>query len=295
MLTLLYKCSRSYRINITFNNIIMLYLKSYCYSKHELPFIIANLHEGYNHIDKLILYEYNFTHTGLPKEYEIEKVLHLIPEKLKTKLLYKKIDLTNYMVYAVNDENKCHQINENIQRSWLFNDKDIVLYDEDIIIDIDIDEIIYNDCYNDLLLELNKANTPISIKLNQFFFKNTYLWSDLIFDAPAIYKYNMVKNINNNVNDIQCKYQRYCPKKTSKIYGCHMSWVMPIDDMLKKIYSGAHTKYHHLGKREILEKAIEEKKYIFDLKRPFNIVELDVVDSRIPTTLQTKHLFNYLT
>ena len=55
-----------------------------------------------------------------------------------------------------------------------------------------------------------------------------------------------------------------------------MSWVMPIDDMLKKIYSGAHTKYHHLGKREILEKAIEDKKYIFDLKRPFKIIELDI-------------------
>lgn len=65
-------------------------MKSYCYSKHELPFIIANLNEGFEHIDKLILYEYNFTHTGLPKEYEIGKVLHLVPEHLKSKLLYKK-------------------------------------------------------------------------------------------------------------------------------------------------------------------------------------------------------------
>jgi hypothetical protein len=259
-----------------------------------LPFIIANLDEGFEHIDKLILYEYNFTHTGIKKDYEIEKVLHLIPEKLKTKLLYKKIDLTNYIEYAVNDENKCHQINEYIQRSWLFNDKDIVLNDEDIIIDIDIDEIIYKNCYKELILELNKINKPLSIKLNQFFFKNTYLWSNLIFDAPAIYKYKMVKNINKNVKGVQCKYQRYCYHKTSKIYGCHMSWVMPIDDMIKKIYSGAHTKYRHLGKREILEKAIIEKKYIFDLKRPFNIIELDLVDTRIPTALQKKTLFNYV-
>jgi len=272
----------------------MLYLKSYCYSKHELPFIIANLHEGFEYIDKLILYEYNFTHTGLPKEYEIEKVLHLIPEHLKSKLLYKKIDLKNYIEYAVNDENKCHQINENIQRSWLFNDVDIILHDDDIIIDIDIDEIIYKDCYKELILELNKANNPLSIKLNQFFFKNTYLWSNLIFDAPAIYKYGMIKNINKTVKGIKCKYQRYCSQKTFKIYGCHMSWVMPIDDMLKKIYSGAHTKYHNLGKREILEKAIEEKKYIFDLNRPFNITELDITDSRIPTTLQKTELFDYL-
>jgi len=272
----------------------MLYLKSYCYSKHELPFIITNLEEGFEHIDKLILYEYNYTHTGLPKEYEIEKILHLIPEQLKSKLAYKKIDLTTYIEYAVNDENKCHEINENIQRSWLFNDKDIVLHDEDIIIDIDIDEIIYKDCYNDLILELNKANRPISINLNQFFFKNTYLWSNLIFDAPAIYKYGMVKNINKNVKGIQCKYQRYCSQKTSKIYGCHMSWVMPIDDMLKKIYSGAHTKFHHLGKREILEDAIKEKKYVFEPDRPFHIIELNINDNKIPKTLQKEFLFNYL-
>lgn len=271
----------------------MLYLKSYCYSKHELPFIIANLDEGYEHIDKLVLYEYNFTHTGLPKEYEIEKVLHLIPERLQSKLLYKKIDLTNYYEYAVNDENKCHQINENIQRSWLFNDKDIFLHDEDIIIDIDIDEIIYNQCYNPLIEELNKANTPISIRLNQFFFKNTYLWSNLIFDAPAIYKYSMVKNSTRKIKSLNIFYKRYCQQKTTKVYGCHMSWVMPIDDMLKKIYSGAHTKYHHLGKREILEKAIEEKKYIFDPKRPFNIIELNIDDLRIPKTLQRDNIFDY--
>lgn len=271
----------------------MLYLKSYCYSKHELPFIIASLDEGFNHIDKLILYEYNFTHTGLAKEYEIEKVLHLIPGNLKTKLLYKKIDLEKYTVYAVNDENICHQINENIQRSWLFNDTDIFLHDEDIIIDIDIDEIIYRDSYDELILELNKTNRPLSIKLNQFFFRNTYLWTNLIFDAPAIYKYKMVKNNNKNIKGVRCIYQRYCSKKTTKIYGCHMSWVMPIDDMLKKIYSGAHTKYRHLGKREILEKAIEEKKYIFDLKRQFNIDELNINDKRIPVALQQKNLFEY--
>ena len=73
-----------------------------------------------------------------------------------------------------------------------------------------------------------------------------------------------------------------------------MSWVMPIDDMLKKIYSGAHTKYHHLGTREILEKAIREKKYIFDIKRPFNIDELNINDGKIPPYLQKENLFNYI-
>ena len=176
----------------------------------------------------------------------------------------------------------------------MFNDTDIILNDEDIIIDIDIDEIIYKDSYIDLLSELNKANKPISINLNQFFFKNNYLWSNLNFNAPAIYKYKMVKKINKKVKGIDCKYQRYCNQKTSKIYGCHMSWVMPIDCMIKKIYSGAHTKYHHLGKKDILEKAVKDKRYIFDLNRPFHILELDIHDSRIPRYLQKDNIFDYI-
>ena len=48
-------------------------MKSYCYSHHELPFIIANLQEGFKHSDKLVLYEYNFTHTGVKKDYDIER------------------------------------------------------------------------------------------------------------------------------------------------------------------------------------------------------------------------------
>ena len=67
----------------------MIYIKTYCYSKHELPFVLANLSEGYNYIDKLILYEYNYTHTGLKKKYNMEEVLHLIPDNLKEKLYYK--------------------------------------------------------------------------------------------------------------------------------------------------------------------------------------------------------------
>jgi len=82
--------------------------------------------------------------------------------------------------------------------------------------------------------------------------------------------------------------------KTDGIHGCHMSWVMPIEHMITKIYSGAHTRYRHLADKEKLQKAIEEKKYIFDLKRPFNIDELSLEDSRIPKALQKENIFDYL-
>ena len=115
----------------------MLYLKSYCYSIHELPFIIANLQEGYNYIDKLLLYEYNYTHTGIKKNYELEKVLYLIPDHLRKKLYYEKFDITKYVEYAYEDGPLIHNVNEPIQRSIVFNDPNITLNDNDIIIDHD--------------------------------------------------------------------------------------------------------------------------------------------------------------
>lgn len=271
----------------------MIYLKSYCYSQHELPFVIANLQEGFDYIDKLVLYEYNYTHTGIKKEYEMEKVLKHIPKNLRDKLDYKKIDLTNYHVVAPDKENLCHQINETIQRNWFFNDPDYNLQDNNIIIDIDIDEIIYKNSYKFLIKELERKKRPLSIKLNQFFFKNNYLWTNCNFSSPSIYKYSMIKNSKKIIKRLKIQNLRDLSQKTDNIYGCHMSWVMPVEYMITKINSGAHIKYKHLADKEKLQKAIEEKKYIFDLRRPFNIEELNLDDKRIPKYLQKENIFDY--
>ena len=270
----------------------MIYLKSYCYNKHELAFVIANLMEGYNFIDKLLLYEYNFTHTGIPKKYELEPLIKLIPEHLQSKLYYKKVDITNYVEYAYENGPLIHEINEPIQRSWAFNDPDIKFNNDDIIIDIDIDEIIYKSSYISLIKELEEKNRPLSIRLNQFFYKNTYLWSNLNFASPTIYKYSMTGN--KIIKGLKIKNFRDVETQTSNIYGCHMSWVMPVDYMLKKLHSYSHPEYRHFCNKEILEKAIKEKKYIFDLNRPFNIQELELNDNRIPIFLQKENIFDYL-
>ena len=272
----------------------MIYLKSYCYSKHELPFIISNLIEGFEFIDYLVLYEYNYTHCGCSKNYELESILHLIPEELQSKLIYKKIDLTNVIEYAYNDEDLIHKINEPIMRSYFFNDDSIHLNDNDIIIDHDIDEIIYKDCYLKLINELSIKNKPLSIKLNQFFYKQNYLWTDCKFSSPSIYKYCMVKNINTNIKGLYIKHNRDLIDKTNNIYGAHMSWIMSPEYMIKKLHSYSHPKYRKYADINILNNAIINKQYIFDLNRAFNIDELNIDDIRIPIYLQTNNIFEYL-
>tara|TARA_Y100000816_G_scaffold292492_1_gene288076 strand:+ start:2750 stop:3568 length:819 start_codon:yes stop_codon:yes gene_type:complete len=272
----------------------MIYIKTYCYSKHELPFIIAQLEESKDYVDKLCIYEYNYTHTGQKKEYEIEKVLDQIPKHLIEKLYYKKVDLTDYNVNSYEDESLCHRINEPIQRNWFYNDENIILNDYDIILDIDCDEIIYSNKYPLLIKELMFKKHPLSIKLNQFFFKSNYLWKDCNFSSPSIYFYGHVKNIPSKIKNLNIKNLRDLPLKTDSIYGCHMSWVMPIENMVEKCYKTAHTRYRHLADPNILKNAIEEKKYIFDLNRPFNIEELKYEDHRIPKYLQKENIFDYL-
>lgn len=269
----------------------MLFLKTYCYSKHELPFVIANLIEGYDYIDKMYLYEYNYTHTGIKKEYEMEKVLNEIPDALKCKLEYRKVDLSDVIEYAYENENVIHSINEPLQRSYFFNDENVVLNDSDIIIDHDVDEIIYRSSYSQLIDELHSFKCPLSIKLNQFFFKHMYLWTDCIFSSPTIYTYYMVKNNIQMIKGKKIQSLRDLSNKTKGIYGCHMSWVMPIDNMIIKLHSYSHPKYRKFADKNVLQHAIETKQYIFDTRRKFTIEVLDIKDPMIPSYLQKEVIF----
>jgi hypothetical protein len=273
----------------------MLYLKSYCYSQHELPFIIANLDEGFNYIDKYYLYEYNARHTGRHKDYEIAKVLHLIPEHLREKLVYKMVDVESYMEDCYENEQRIHDMVEPIQRSWFYNDEDVKLEDEDIIIDIDCDEIIYRDSYSKMLEELNKKNYPLGIRLNQFFYKQNYIWINCNFSSPTIYKYQMVKNSGKVIKGLKIMNLRDIGDKTDKIYGCHCSWIMPASYMVNKLHSYSHPCYRKYADEKVLQKAIDDKVYIFDLNRKFDIVELPINHQLIPKSLQKEELFDYLT
>lgn len=263
----------------------MIYLKSYCYSKHELPFIKAQLDESKGYVDKFILYEYDMSHCGTEKPYELDGML---PDD--DRLVYKKVSLKGMCEC---DDTKTHTVNERIQRCYFFNDPDIKLDDDDIIFDVDVDEIVYSNCYPQLI---NNYTNPVSIRLNQFFFKNTYLWTDCNFAAPCLYKYKHLKNTFFTLKGINVTDKtRYYQNKTPGVCGCHLSWIMPVSYMVKKLYMYSHPEYRKFADVDVLKKAIDDKKYIFDPKVSFNIDELELTDYRIPTSLRSDNLFEYLT
>lgn len=270
-----------------------IYIKSYCYSEHELPFIIANLTENYEKITKYILYEYNFTHTGLVKTYNLEKYISKIPKNLRKKLVYKKVDLNHYIKNYFNDEEKIHKFNEPIQRSWWLNDKSLNLDPEDIIIDIDVDEIIYGHTFDNLINEIEESTKPLSIKLNLFFYKENYLWNNKEFASPTIYKFKMVDDYIKNFKNIKFCNIRDLEVKTKDIYGAHLSWFMPLEFMERKLLSYSHPKYRNIGIKQI-EDSINEKKYPWgDVE--FDLIELNLNSTKIPIYFrEDTNYFDYL-
>ena len=152
----------------------------------------------------------------------------------------------------------CHSVNEKIQRNWFFNDPNISLKDEDIIISLDCDEIIYKHSYKNILQELN--NNILGIRMHVFFFKNTYLWTDNDWNACYICKYKNMKDHYTLIKNLKTYDLRFKGKPSKGLYGCHMSWVMPGQHMVEKCYKTAHTGFRHLAKVDIMKKAIKRKK-----------------------------------
>ena len=221
----------------------MIYLKTYFYSEHEVPFLKLNLLEAYPYIDKFLICEYNFTHTGLKREYIWEKVKNQLPQDKMDKVQYIKGDMADIAKYAYNDGSTIHKINEPWMRGYFV--KVLNLKDSDIIFSVDADEIIYGDMYPELI-ESVKNKGILRLKMNQFFYRVNYLWKDLIFKSSIVALYKVYKNrFPAQWRDAGPEYPR--------IVGCHFSWCMTVDQMLHKMECYSHPEYRHLAKREILE------------------------------------------
>ncbi len=264
----------------------MIYFKTYFYAPFEIPFLILNLRESYKHIDKFIICEFNYTHTGIKRDYIWEQHKHKFPEELMDKVIYLKIDMSKIAKYAYNNESVIHGINEPYMRGSFV--KYLKLQNNDIIISTDADEIIYGEKLSDIFKEVNKHDS-ICLTLNQFFYRVNYWWKSKPFRAPTVAKYGTYKRKFPN----QWRYQG---KEFGRIAGCHFSWCMTAKEMLHKMkcYSDS-PKYRHLEKLEILENAIETRTYPF-AKRPFKLEIIDFDTHKItPKQMhKMKDMFQHL-
>lgn len=258
----------------------MIYLKTYFYSPNELNFINMSLMEGDGKFDKLILCEFNATHTGMSRDFIFDQYKYMIPEKFWDRIIYLKCDIKKQVVDAFQNEALAHNVNERLMRGFFTSMMD--LNDDDVIISVDADEVIYREAY-DSILEGVRKHGDVTLKLRPFFYKLNYHWIDNPYSAPMATTYGRHKR--------QYPYQwRYEGRLLDEQMGCHFSWCMSIDDMMKKLDSFAHVEHRKNVNREIMEKAVKNKEYPF-FSRPFNIEVIERDSSLLPKCL-TNEFFN---
>jgi len=250
----------------------MVYLKTYFYTENELKFLKLNLLESFNHIDKFIICEFNRTHTGEEREFIFEKHKSYFTEEELAKIEYLDCDISSETVYAKDDEAAIHRINEPVMRGYFV--KRMNLNDDDIIISVDADEIIYEHMYPKIIDNVNTKGTTL-LKLYQFYYKPTYHWYNNDFTAPTAIKYGQFKN------QYPCAL-RYMGQEISEFAGCHFSWCMSPLEMVYKLETYAHTQYRFCADLKLLENAIENKLYPFDSGVDFKINEISLDDDILP-------------
>jgi len=255
----------------------MKYLKTYFYVEHEIKFLIMNLIEAYNHVDKFIICEHNRTHTGQPRSFIFEEHKHKFPQKLMDKVIYLPQDISEEAVEAYENEDAIHAINEPVMRSAFM--KELSFDDEDIIVSIDADEIIYREAYPYIFSEVENKNC-VRLNLYQFFYKTNYLWEGKDFVSPIASKYKVFKR------HYPCNWRDVGPIVSKKV-GCHFSWCMTPEEMVYKLHTYSHPKYRFCADVDLLKEAIENKQYPFDDGTEFTIRELETEDPILPECVRT--------
>jgi len=261
----------------------MIYLKTQFYTPIELNFINLNIAEAYDKVDGIIVTECDVHHTGRPNDFIFDDYKHMLNPEFMDKVIYLKCELRDKAVdaYEPEKEHLIHKYNEPLMRGHFV--KLMKFDDDDIIISVDGDEIIYNESYDKIIEEVKKTN-KVKINLNQFFYRLNYHWINKDFIAPTAAKYKEYKNSYPN----NWRYDGYLLKGK---HGCHFSWCMKPEDMLYKLDTYSHPIYRNCADINILTDAIKNKKYPFDPKIKFEIKEITLDNDILPKSLRS-NFFN---
>jgi Glycosyltransferase family 17 len=174
---------------------------------------------------------------------------------------------------------------------WGYFSKEVDLKNNDIIFSVDADEIVYEHFYQPIIRKINFFCPRILLNFYTFFYRINYLWVSEDCKAPIACKAGFYKN------EYPASW-RYEGKLFSHRPGCHFSWCLTIDEMIHKLKVYGHADiYGHFAKREILEDAVENKKYPFEPDKLFDIRVLDLDRDRdyYPKSIYSMlDEFNYL-
>lgn len=245
------------------------FLKTIFTSEYEVPFIAAQILELDGLLDRIIIIEPQFTHTGLERKLiGIEKLLTIIPE-YASKIDYVPLLFIPYGIRKSESDVQSHY-NERVTRGGFVDH--FTLSATDIVISTDSDEIFYRSSVIKSLERLSSRFFSVkaeTFRLHQFMLSDTYIAPEFKFYGPSIIGAGRYKFKTNY------SHWRYAGRVVYDVSGCHFSWCIPYEEMLTKVQNFAHSFEYgsrKLSARELLDKSIREKTY-FLREPPIKLVD----------------------
>lgn len=252
------------------------YLKTTLTSEAEYIFIIAQYLELANLIDRIIIVEPAFTHTGFQREMiGVGRLLQMFPQ-IACKLDYIPIPLVDSVILNAKTESECHY-NERLTRGLFVNYISLNL--DDIVISTDADEVLYAQSVNE---SIERVSSKIvswraeTLTLYQFVYKDFLMAPDYKFKAASI--------IGAGRYFLSGKPQqwRYAGAVNESFSGCHFSWCMPIENLEIKINTFAHAKSYIKNNEDPKEKILND---IDNLVYSFRLPNLPLIKLEEPELL----------
>ena len=274
------------------------YIKKIISSENELKFIKMDLIESYEIVDKIILIDANFTHSGLKRNFlSDDSINNFFDSSERKRIFHLKINIDNIVYKNTISDRELH-FNERIIRG--FFEYEMEFKNSDIIFSLDADEVLYRDTYISLLNQLkNTNNKAYLIKLHNLVYKPNYVWSNIDFIGPTVCRFDYYKSIKMRIKSKFKKYKqwRYHGNLYNIFGGVHFNWHLTPEEMVEKLNNYAHKDWY-IGKKyseDYFKKCIENKLY-FDPNKKCEIKTIDIYNNNIlpKSFLENINYFKYL-
>lgn len=273
------------------------FIKKIISAENELKFIKLDLIESSEIIDKIILVEANYTHSGIKREFLRDDLINnLFDSKERERIIHLKVDIEKYIYKNTKIAHRLH-FNERIIRG-LF-EHNIKLNNNDIIFSLDADEVLYRETYINLINKIKNTNNAYQIRLYNLVYRPDYLWTNFDFIAPTLCRVDFYKSFKMRIKSKFKKFKqwRYHGEICDHYGGVHFNWHLTPKEMVEKLNNYAH-KDLFVGKgydENYFKKCIENRKF-YDPTKKCEIEKIDIYNNNIlpKSFISNIKNFNYL-
>lgn len=214
-------------------------------------------------VDSFVICESNYTHSGKPKPYYLDKIIHDIPEEIREKIIRLKYepDISEFTFPESVSEysyTNYHDKIEKGQRDFISNNLSNFSIDDYIMLS-DVDEIPNKEVIKKIINQ-NLEHLIYTIKCNFFYYNfKTFLhnnWLGSVFTNVKNFVYNSGEYLRANRHS-------FCLIENG---GWHFSYFGDVENIKHKIDSFSHQEYNnndYNNNSNIIE-SIKKRKYLFD-------------------------------